>query len=112
MMKSRIMYIERKSEGLAGPARIGRVRFSQTGRTLYYAGRTFQKLKGYKANHFDVETGEEYWISGCKVNGEDTLYGGTVAIDDDVRDEYWSSIRCLPSRSADRTTAGPGKHSR
>ena len=33
-MKSRIMYIECKSDGLTGPARIGRVTFSKTGRTL------------------------------------------------------------------------------
>ncbi len=38
-MKSRIMYIERKAGGLTGPARVGRVTFSQTGNTLYYAGR-------------------------------------------------------------------------
>jgi hypothetical protein len=32
--KTRIMYIERKAEGLNGPARIGRVTFSKTGRTI------------------------------------------------------------------------------
>lgn len=41
-MKSRIMYIENKSDGLVGPARIGRVTFSKTGKTLHYQGRTFQ----------------------------------------------------------------------
>ena len=35
-MRSRIMYVESKAEGLSGPARIGRVTFSKTGRTLYY----------------------------------------------------------------------------
>jgi len=34
--KTRIMYIEEKP-GLAGAARIGRVSFSQTGKTIYYA---------------------------------------------------------------------------
>src|SRR5262249_7341833 len=49
-MKSQLMYIERK-DGLTGPARIGWVAFSQTGRTLYYAGHSFRSLKGvgYKA---------------------------------------------------------------
>jgi hypothetical protein len=42
----RIMYIERKAGNLTGPARIGRVRFSQTGRTLYYSDQKFQSLKG------------------------------------------------------------------
>lgn len=51
-MKSRIMYIESKAEGLTGAARIGRVRFSKTGATLYYAGKSFQSLKGdgFKSN--------------------------------------------------------------
>ena len=48
----RIMYIECKAGELTGPARIGRVTFSKTGRTLYYRGQTFQSLKGqgFKAN--------------------------------------------------------------
>jgi len=32
---SRIMYIENKSSGLSGPARIGRVTFSKSGKTVY-----------------------------------------------------------------------------
>jgi hypothetical protein len=32
--RTRIMYIESKAEGLNGPARIGRVTFNRTGRTL------------------------------------------------------------------------------
>jgi len=31
-MKTRIMYIEFKSEGIRGPARIGRVTFSKSGK--------------------------------------------------------------------------------
>ncbi len=89
------MYIERKADGLSGPARIGRVSFSQTGRTIYYGGRKFQSLRGtgFKSNYFDVETDEEYWISGCKKCGGDRLYGGSVEIDVDVREEYWLTIR-------------------
>lgn len=103
-MKPRIMYIECKAAGLSGPARIGRVSFSKTGRSLYYGGRTFQSLKGgYKANYYDVETGEEYWISGPKRDGSDRLYGERVPveIDDDVRQEYWTNIRGLPERASE-----------
>jgi len=54
------MYIESKAHGLTGSARIGRVTFSKTGKTLSYGGRSFQSLKGgYEANYFDVESGEE-----------------------------------------------------
>jgi hypothetical protein len=53
-MKSRIMYIECKSAETSEPARIGRVAFSKTGKTLYYRGRTFQSLKGagFKSNFY------------------------------------------------------------
>ena len=65
-MKRRVMYIESKAEGLTGLARIGWVKFSKTGASLYYGGKTFQSLKGrgFKSNYFDVESGEPYWISG------------------------------------------------
>lgn len=96
-MQPRIMYIEFKGDGLAGTARIGRVSFSQMGSTLYYGGREFRSLKGgYKANYFDVATGEQYWISGCKKRGGDRLYPGEIDIDDDVREEYWIEIRACP----------------
>ncbi len=95
--KRRIMYIEDKSEGLDGPARIGRVTFSKSGRSLSYGGRTFQSLNGggFKANYFDVETGNHFWISGPRKDGADRLYGGSkpVEIDDDVASEYWRDIR-------------------
>ena len=101
-MTSRIMYIERKAGQLTGEARIGRVTFSRTMRSVHYNGKTFQKTKsGYKYNFFDVENGEEYWISGCKKDGGDRLYGGhsPIHIDDDVREEYWNDIRRLPQNA-------------
>jgi hypothetical protein len=95
--KSRIMYIEDKSEGLSGPARIGRVTYSKTGKTLKYGGQMFRSLKGsgFKSNYFDTETGRSYWISGPRKDGQDRLYGERVAveIDDDVAEEYWRDIR-------------------
>ena len=99
-LPGRIMYIECKAGNLMGPARIGRVTFSKTGRTLYYRGHKFQSLKGagFKSNYYDVETGEDYWISGPKRRGGDALYGGNapVEIDEDVREEYWREIRKQP----------------
>ena len=111
-MKTRIMYIENKSEGLSGPARVGRVSFSKSGRTIHYKGRSFQSLdgSGFKANYFDVESGEHYWISGCRKDGNDTLYGGVVEIDDDVREEYWTEIREMPENKNASSFKSPGKH--
>ena len=104
-MKSRIMYIECKADGLTGPARIGRVTFSKTGKTIYYGGKTFQSRKGrgFKSNFYDVETGEHYWISGPRKDGADSLYGGgePAAIDEDVREEYWRDIRGVSGRGGE-----------
>jgi hypothetical protein len=63
-----------------------------------------QSLKGagYKANYIDAETGETYWISGPKQDGQDFLYGGGGAeIDEDCRKEYWTTIRHQPHRSSE-----------
>lgn len=101
----RIMYIECKAGELTGSARIGRVTFSKTGRTLYYVGHTFQSLKGagFKSNYYAVDTGDDYWISGPKRRGGDGLYGGgTPEIDEDVREEYWRDIRKQPERVHER----------
>ena len=99
--KTRIMYIESKADGLNGEARIGRVIFSKSGRSLHYDGRTFQSLggTGFKANYFDVETGEQFWISGPRKDGRDRLYENSakpVEIDADIREEYWRDIRQSP----------------
>jgi len=95
--KTRIMYIECKAGGLTGAARIGRVTYSKTGATIYYRGKEFRSLKGagFKANYYEVETGEEYWISGPRRDGLDALYDTNIAaeVDEDVKDEYWGQIR-------------------
>ena len=102
VVKSRIMYIERKGGDLTGSARIGRVTFSKTMKRVYYCEQVLQRneIPGFKSNHYDVETGDEYWISGPKKAGGDRLYGERVPveIDEDVREEYWSEIRQQPDR--------------
>ncbi|PCJ52102.1 MAG: 1-deoxy-D-xylulose-5-phosphate synthase [Candidatus Hydrogenedentota bacterium] len=110
--KTRIMYIENKSGGLAGPARIGRIRYSKSGSSIHYDGKTFQTLKGegYKANYFDVETDEEYWISGCRKDGMDALYNTDITIDDDVLEEYWTRIRNKPKSKSISTFRAKGKY--
>ena len=96
-MKTRIMYIESKATGLTGDARIGRVSYSKSGSTIYYRGKSFQSLKGkgFKANYFDIETGEHYWISGPRRDGQDALYAtnNQPEIDDDIFVEYCREIR-------------------
>lgn len=99
-MKNRIMYIEFKGDNLTGDARIGRVQFSKTMKSIRYDGKLFLSLKGngYKSNYYDEATGEEYWISGCKKDGTDRLYNenSPIYIDEDVQEEYWKEIRKMP----------------
>jgi hypothetical protein len=112
-MKSRIMYIELKTlpggHTDRGHASIGRVFFNQTGKTLLYKGKKLQKAgsrgRGSCFNYVDIDTGEGYWISGPKKNGEDRYSWARrtpVEIDDDVREEYWTEIRELPERKTDK----------
>jgi hypothetical protein len=98
--QSAVMYIERKAGNLTGPARIGRVTFSKTGKTIYYRGRQFRSLKGrgFKSNYVEVRSGEDYWISRPRRDGRDRLYGERtpIEIDDEAREEYWPVIRRQP----------------
>jgi len=111
MKKTRIMYMESKGNDVSGPGRIGRVTFSKTGRSVYYQGRMFYKTTQAfgKANFIEAESGEEYWISGCKKNGGDRLYSGTIEIDD-VREEYWRDIRNMPEMLEQRRIRTAGKY--
>ena len=99
---SKIMYIEFKGhDAIVGNARIGRVTFSKSGKSIYYDGKRFKTLKGrgFKSNYIEVESGDYYWISGCHKDGRDALYSTIVEIDEDVRDEYWTEIRELPENT-------------
>jgi hypothetical protein len=97
---SKIMYMECKAGNLTGDARIGRVTFSKTWKTVYYQGKAFKRTSGAggKSNYYDRVTGEDYWISGPKKDGSDRLYGERIPIeiDEDAREEYWCTIRNQP----------------
>lgn len=112
-MKSRIMYIEPKGRELhtdSAPARIGKVTFSKSRKTIYYRARTFVRQQGFCGNYVDEKTGEEYWISGCKRKGGDRLFPGTIEIDEDVREEYWTEIRKMPECKDQKLIRCAGKH--
>jgi len=111
--KYEIMYIESKEGCIASlAAHIGKVSLSKTGKTIRYRGQEFQSLKGhgYKANYFNVESGEWYWISGCRKDGNDGLYRTTVHVDSDIRQKYWCEIRQRPERQEQDKFVSVGKH--
>ena len=97
----RVMYLENKDGHIGGvAARIGWVSLSKTGKTIYYRDRVLQKAKGggVRGNFFDVESGEEFWISGVKQRGSNmhpAESGVTVEVDADAVDEYRSIRQSL-----------------
>jgi len=119
---TRIMYIENKGgevvghtewgpissgpAGLTGAARIGRVTFSKTGKSITYGDKMLERANGKKANYVCRETGEWFWVSGPKRRGGDALYATNIAaeIDEDVRAEYWTEIRKQPERKNETRT--------
>ncbi|GAB5407839.1 MAG: hypothetical protein BalsKO_02040 [Balneolaceae bacterium] len=96
-METELKYIELKT-GFSdnGPAWISKVETSKSGQTIYFNDMALKRLKtpGIGANHFDIETGEEYWISGIKKNGLDRHWAGSgkVMIDEDIVEEYLNLI--------------------
>ena len=100
-MAEKIMYIEHKSgQGDRGRAWIGKVDFSKSGQTTYFNGQAFKKFTGHafsyseSSNHYDIETGEGYWISGVKKDGQDRHWagGGKVMIDRNIVEEYLALV--------------------
>jgi hypothetical protein len=108
------MYMEYKGDDIVGPARIGMVTFTKTGKSVDYKGRRFTTLtgRGFKANYYDVQTREHYWISGCKKDGTDALYSTIVEVDEDVREEYWTQIRKQPEKKTVASFKSFGKYSK
>lgn len=98
---SMLRYIELKS-GFHdnGPAWIGRIALSRSRTTVYFNGRALKRAKGggISGNYFDIESGEEYWISGIKRNGEDRHWAGSgrILVEASAVDEYLA-VRKLPS---------------
>jgi hypothetical protein len=95
-MADKLMYIELKTGyNHNGPAWISKVKFSQTGKTVYFNGHAFKKLggQGNLGNYYDLETNEEYWISGVKKDENNRLYGSAkVAVDKKILSDFLELI--------------------
>ena len=92
-MRTEIKYIELKS-GFSdnGNAWIGLVSFSKSGKTIYFDGKAFQSLNGtgINGNYFDLENGDEYWISGVKKDMTDRhkFGGGKIFVEKRILSDY------------------------
>jgi hypothetical protein len=92
-MKKEILFVELKQEH-SGPAWIGYGYFSKSGQTIYFNGHVLKRGQGITSNHFDIENGNEYWISGVKKNGQDRHWAGSgkIHIDKSAIDDYLKII--------------------
>jgi hypothetical protein len=88
-MKQELKYIELKT-GYSddGPAWIGYVEYSKSGKTVYFNDKAFGG-NGH-GGCSDIETGEIYWITGIKRNGSNRhqFGGGAIQIDETAINEY------------------------
>ena len=65
-----------------GPAWIAHVQTSKSGRTVYFNGLALQRSRRdqHQGNHFDVETGDHYWVSGIKSRDSNRHWAGSGQI--------------------------------
>lgn len=95
-MKSEIVYVEIETgSNHDGKAWIGKCFFSKSGKTIYFNGNIYQKGgRGGAGNHYDIDSGEGFWISGVKKNGTDRhKFGkGIIEIDQSIVEEYLKII--------------------
>jgi hypothetical protein len=96
-MKPRLMYVELKTGyNDDGPAWIGLALFSKTGKSVYFNGLCFLKGERHSGgNHLESLSGDAYWISGIKKNGEDRHWAGNgkIKIDKGVVAKYLEIIK-------------------
>ncbi|WP_203841235.1 hypothetical protein [Winogradskya humida] len=103
-MPVRIMYVQLKTghDTDRGPAWIACVQFTRTWRTAYVHGRTLRRVSGtaganFDSNFYDVDTGEEFWVSGPKLDGTDGRYSNQKPlVDDDAREAYEAFLAGAP----------------
>jgi hypothetical protein len=96
-----LKYIEKCTGGShSGPAWIAYVETSRSGRTVYFNGCALQAATGggVVGNHFDLDSGEEYWVSGVKKSGSNRHWAGSGHIQ--VEESAVSELLALTGQKA------------
>jgi hypothetical protein len=105
-MGERVMFVQLKTghDTDKGPAWISWVRFNRRWKTVYWHGKILRRWPGLvDANFYDIETHEEYWLSGPHRDRADTRYSSIrPEIDDDVRDVYEAFLHGAPLPGRER----------
>ncbi|MGD0843562.1 MAG: hypothetical protein ABSA06_04240 [Geobacteraceae bacterium] len=96
-MKPIIKYIEHKPAEHTdrGEAWIARVWPSSSGKTLYFNDMALKQCSGNDCNHFDLVTGESYWLSGVKKRGSNRHWGGggPIQIEQSIVEWYQKHVQ-------------------
>lgn len=99
-MPDRVMFVQLKTghDTDMGPAWISLVRFNRTWNTATWHGKTLRRATGmFAANFYDVQTNEEYWVSGPHRGRRDTRYGSVKpTVDGDARELYEAFLDGTP----------------
>jgi hypothetical protein len=93
-----VRYIELKTGYTDnGPAWIARVAVSRSRRTVYFGRKALKRGNVGAGNHYDLETGEAYWVSGVKKTGLDRHWAGSgrVFIEASAVAEYLTEVGLL-----------------
>lgn len=120
--QTRVMYIEQKTDGNRflqhqGPAEIGEVTFSRSGKAIYYRGRSFARIPkgGIYGNFACIEDENEYWISGVKARGSNRhIFGSGPVLDTTnpgvTREPLETSFICSGTEQYRATFSGRIEH--
>jgi hypothetical protein len=85
-----IRYVELKGAEHtdADEAWIARVWPSASGKTIYFNGMALKRDPGVDSNHYDLATGDRYWVSGVKKQGTNRHWGGPIQIEESLLPWY------------------------
>lgn len=102
-MPDRVMFVQLKTgyDTDQGPAWISIVRFNRSWKTARWHGRTLRRFQLNDANFYDVDSGEEYWLSGPHRDRRDTRYSSIrPTVDPEAREAYEAFLAgaALPGR--------------
>ena len=100
-MPDRVVYLQLKTgyNTDLGPSWIARVQFSRTFQSLKFQGKTLERFQGGRdANFYDVDNGDEYWVSGPKRDRSDGRYHANVqpTVEEDAREAYEAFLDGAP----------------
>lgn len=102
-----VMFVQLKS-GYGtdqGPCWISFVQFNRSWNTAYWHGKALRRRQRVwlDANFYDIETDEDYWLSGPHRDQRDTRYSGVMPIvDDDARAAYEAFLHGAPLPGRER----------